>query len=226
MRAWLTALVLLFAAAPAVAQDPQLDSLKRADSIRMSTRPCTTSERFMGICRALPPTDTIYLRGAAGARRSAGRRVDTVFVNRPEPVDTVYVDRRTGREVPPPAASGPAPVRPANWKDGGTATLFGLLITGGGHFYAGEGGKGAMLLLLGTAGLGVAVGSECYDSCTAPAVGLGVYFVTALISIFDAAPAARRHNEREGLVAARPLSLHMKPGGGRVQVGLSVPLGP
>jgi hypothetical protein len=120
------------------------------------------------------------------------------------------------------------------YKDPSTATIFGLLITGAGHIYAGEGGTGAMLLVGSIAAVGIGAGlskSECgFYSCntdyTPLYVGVGAAGLFALISIFDAAPAAHRHNRRVakslGMNSVEPLWV-TGPSGTRL--GLRVPLG-
>jgi TM2 domain-containing membrane protein YozV len=88
---------------------------------------------------------------------------------------------------------------PFQYKDGTTATLLSLVITGGGQMYAGETGKGFSLLLI---GVGAAVTGYVASNCdsygcedTGPlitgyaiAVGMWVY------SLVDAHSAAARHN--------------------------------
>jgi hypothetical protein len=94
-------------------------------------------------------------------------------------------------------------------KDPTTATVVSLLVTGGGHIYAGETGKG-LLLLTGSIGSVIAgmalsdpVGSvDCYDfDCTISEpnntplyVGVAASLGLWLYGLVDAGPAARRTN--------------------------------
>ncbi len=98
------------------------------------------------------------------------------------------------------------------YKDPGTATLIGVLVTGGGQFYSGETTKGATLLGIGLGSLVVgaaASGTSCgtyssYSSCstnTAPLLlGTLAYLGTWVYGIMDAGNAARRHNTSLGLM--------------------------
>lgn len=114
------------------------------------------------------------------------------------------------------------------YKDPGTSSLFAVLITGGGHFYSGESGKGLALLggSIGSLVLGISLSEEasltCWNyNCTveenltplylgaAVAAGLWIY------GIADAGNAARRSNERNGIAN---LKMGVKP-------NLSDPLG-
>lgn len=107
------------------------------------------------------------------------------------------------QEAPEPAAYQPPP---PGYKEPGTATLFGVLITGGGHFYSGETGKGLALLGIGTgaylAGALVTVSScENDNNCdnVGPLLaGAGIALGTWIYGIVDADDAARRTNERNG----------------------------
>ena len=120
------------------------------------------------------------------------------------------------------------------YKDGGTATLLSLLITGGGQFYAGETGKGAFFLVGAIAAVGIGAGlssSECGFSCDDNLqplyIGAGVAVFLSLASVFDAAPAARRHNRK---LAARRASLGsispmLLPTSSGTKVGLNLAVG-
>jgi hypothetical protein len=95
----------------------------------------------------------------------------------------------------------------AGYKDPGTATLFSVLLTGGGHFYAGDAKKGAVLLgvglgslIAGAAATGVSCDGYSCSTSTAPFVaGTLVYLGTWIYGITDAGSAARRHNAAVGL---------------------------
>ena len=123
----------------------------------------------------------------------------------------------------------------AGYKDPGTATLFSVLLTGGGQFYAGETKKGAVLLGLGLgsfiAGAALSTSScDYYDGCStnaAPlAIGALAYLGTWIYGIADAGAAARRQNAAHGFstVGASPT---MKTfANGRMGLGLSIKAGP
>lgn len=107
----------------------------------------------------------------------------------------------------------------ANYKSPGTAQLISVIVTGGGHIYAGETGKGILLLgvaigapLAGlfisaaTVGTTCGVYGYCYSSGgtliplylgSALAVGAWIY------GIIDSDDAAMRHNEQFGLYSSR-----------------------
>ncbi len=180
----------------AAQQMSHADSVKRAqeravmerrrveDSIRVANQPCREMDALMGRCRRL---------------------VDTVFIDtQTEPVrrDTIYVDRATRRPVGRPA---PLSVALAGRKDPGTATLFSLILPGGGQLYAGERGRGALMFLGAAAGVGMAV--SAHRDCTRPgcprgaafAGGLALLAGSELLSLIDAGPAARRYNRKMGI---------------------------
>ena len=82
-------------------------------------------------------------------------------------------------------------------KDPSAATVFAIVLPGGGHIYAGETTKG--LVMLGTATAAPVAGSLLGRESTVPrwtgslvAIGIWIY------SLVDAAPAARRANARNG----------------------------
>lgn len=121
-------------------------------------------------------------------------------------------------------------------KDSGVATLFSLLIIGGGQIYAGDTKRG--LLMLGGAVVAVGTGAilssygqecvalpgvDCDDGNHAPlvvgaivAVGIGVW------SVLDAGPTAKRMNAKNGYKVS-DLSPVIRLGpAGAPQVGLRV----
>ena len=103
------------------------------------------------------------------------------------------------------------------YKDPKTAVAWGYLLPGAGHMYAGEGGKG-FLLMAGSVGALAAgtvmtlnsgdedaeVGYD-YDfskgetDWTPSYIGLGVYTIGWLYSVVDAGKAAQRTNRKHGL---------------------------
>lgn len=110
------------------------------------------------------------------------------------------------QQQPPPAEAAPWEDRPSR-KEPGTATLVSILVTGGGQMYAGDTKRGLMMLggsfgaiIVGAAlSSGVSCGDYSCSSSYTPlylgalaAVGIWVY------SIVDAAPTARRMNQRNG----------------------------
>ena len=119
-------------------------------------------------------------------------------------------------QTPPPAPTSEAPMaRPAvPYKEKGTATLISVLITGGGHFYTGETGKG--LTLLGV-GIGAPVAGAlisastcdyvsndvCYGGNVAPAlIGLGIGVGAWIYGIADAGDSVDRVNQKNGYVVS------------------------
>jgi hypothetical protein len=104
--------------------------------------------------------------------------------------------------TPPPVVYSHAPW--VEYKNGATATLFGLLVTGGGHFYAGEAGRGAAILggAIASVVAGVALstpggcsGYSCQEADTQPlAIGYSAALGLWLYGVIDAHRAADRTN--------------------------------
>ena len=128
--------------------------------------------------------------------------------------------------------------RGASFKDPGTATLLSVLIVGGGQFYAGETGRGALLLL--SSGVALAVGSAltyssmmdfscsdvyCIDNTNwyPLYIGIGISTAAWLFGVADASKSARRMNEAAGfgMLQVRP-DVHYADGGLRPSLRLSV----
>lgn len=98
------------------------------------------------------------------------------------------------------------------YKDPDNALLWGILIAGGGHFYAGETGTGLLLLGLqfGAPYLGSTIGTrhlanninesgaQTYKTYVYAGIAVGV--AAWIYSIADAKKAARRTNEENGLI--------------------------
>lgn len=122
-------------------------------------------------------------------------------------------------------------------KDPAMGMLFGALILGGGHFYAGEGGRGALLLLGGAASVGIGyaasscettgTGLQTETECNFTPLYLGLLAngVAWVISIVDGGNAVERYNARNDL-AIGPVDV--KPTvasvGSSTQYGVSVGL--
>ena len=125
---------------------------------------------------------------------------------------------------------------PMPYKDPGTATLISVLITGGGHIYAGETGKGAALLgigigapIIGLVASSSTVSASCdFYSCSDDtnytplligfAAGLGAW----IYGIADSGKAAHRMNAKQGLsmtVRPEPMMVH-----GNLKAGLKLQL--
>jgi hypothetical protein len=112
-------------------------------------------------------------------------------------------------------------------KDGGTAVLFGFLLTGAGQFYAGNNTKGAILLGLSLAEVATAVAvigncdPYCSDSDISTAEVLLLPAVFNWVYGMATAPSdVRKWNETHGVVArVRPKVERLE---GRVGVGLAV----
>jgi hypothetical protein len=104
-----------------------------------------------------------------------------------------------------------APV-PYKDKDGGTAALISVLITGGGQIYTGETGRGLTMLGISIAApvAGVlATAATCeqrgyVEDCnwTPFIAGIAVSLATKVYSVIDASPSAKRMNERNGAARA------------------------
>jgi hypothetical protein len=111
-------------------------------------------------------------------------------------------------------------------KDGGTAVLFGFLLTGAGQFYAGNNTKGAVLLGLSLAEVATAVGviGNCDPYCSDSDITTAeVLLLPALFNwVYGMATApgdVRKWNEAHGVVArVRPV---IERGEGAVGVGLA-----
>jgi hypothetical protein len=120
-----------------------------------------------------------------------------------------------------------------DYKDPGTSTLIGVLVTGGGQFYSGETTKGAALLgiglgslVVGVAASGVSCSGYSCSSNTAPLVlGTLAYFGTWIYGIMDAGNAARRHNTSLGLktIGTQPVVRSFADGRRGIGISVSVP---
>lgn len=132
------------------------------------------------------------------------------------------------QEAPPTQTYQPPP---PGYKDPSTATLFGVLITGGGHFYSGETGKGLALIGIGygsyiagavvTAASCNSSGSDC-DNVAPLLVGAGVALGSWIYGIVDADDAARRTNARNGYAEAVRLSPTVVMAEGDARPGLAM----
>lgn len=122
-------------------------------------------------------------------------------------------------------ASAQSAAKSKEYKDPKTATTWGYLLPGAGHIYAGESGKGWMLMTGSVGALGVGLGMtltsgedadipdefdpfgnpQNYGSAddiqdwTPAYVGLGVFSLGWLYSVVDAGKAAQRTNRKHGL---------------------------
>ena len=111
------------------------------------------------------------------------------------------------------------PQNDPRYKDPGTSQILGIIIVGGGHFYAGETGTGA--ILLGSAILGPVIGASVATSNTSNAVqsgnagsvtgplyaGLAVSLGAWIYSIVDSRKAARRTNKENNLSVSSNIQL-------------------
>jgi hypothetical protein len=118
----------------------------------------------------------------------------------------------------------------AGYKDPGTATLFSVVLTGGGHFYSGESKKGAMLLGIGLGSFVVGAaastascdGYSCSTNTTPLVLGALAYMGTWVYGIMDAGDAARRHNASVGLRTVGANVMLRQLSAGRTGIGLSI----
>ena len=150
---------------------------------------------------------------------------------------TVQASPPTANQQPQPAPSRSTSLAP---KDGTTATLFSFLLTGGGQMYAGEPGKGFVLLGIGLGGAALAVSAASnvetcgygsyYDTCGEPDyglvyVGLGVSAFSWVVSMVDASRAAHRYNVKHGINTADITPVISPARNGQTRVGLSLAIG-
>ncbi|MGQ0641787.1 MAG: hypothetical protein ACT4P6_13645 [Gemmatimonadaceae bacterium] len=143
--------------------------------------------------------------------------------------------------------AGAQQVRPAGYKDPGTAMVISIVAPGAGHLYAGEAKKGGVLLALGLGGLivGTALSvGEAYQSVDdlnveraerawIPfALGYGTYLATWIYGIVDSRSAAERQNAKLAKPVAWLGAHHIRPviatthehGTRTTQIGLQVAL--
>ena len=136
-----------------------------------------------------------------------------------------------------------AQVKDPAYKDPGRARLYSVFIPGSGHFYAGERGKGAFLLVGSSLALVVGVLQSDFESdfdftcqsfnCTDPdaydpnytplIVGTGIAGALWLYGLYDAPKAARRANQKRGLASLSIAPVPMMYNGG-LKPGLSMRL--
>ncbi len=122
-----------------------------------------------------------------------------------------------------------------DYKDPGTSTLLGVLVTGGGQMYSGETSKGLTLLGIGAGSLiagEVMSASSCLStslnsSCNVAPLAIGslVYVGTWIYGLMDAGDAARRHNTANGIktgAVAPVLRLLPSASGEHAGIGLSL----
>lgn len=103
------------------------------------------------------------------------------------------------------------PTLDPRYKDENISLILGIIVVGGGHFYSGETGTGALLLGTAIAApiIGYAVGTDNVDdafdtgdtsSITGPVyAGIAVSIGVMIYSIIDSPKAARRTNVKNGL---------------------------
>jgi hypothetical protein len=129
------------------------------------------------------------------------------------------------------AAAGQASAqqRAQGFKDPGTATILSVVIPGGGQFYSGETGKGAVILGVGMGGLiaGSVIAAGSAETSTAPLLlGSLAYLGAWVYGIADASASAQRMNTKNGVAARVPANLSpmvaRSATGTGTQVGLSL----
>lgn len=126
---------------------------------------------------------------------------------RPAVVAAGPIARPLAPQAVPPVQSAFTP------KDGGVAFLLSFLITGAGQMYAGEPGKGVVLLLTNLAGAGLAINgaSQCAssaDNCPngETIAGVGIVLFSWIYSMADAPAAAGRYNREHSRIALAGLA--------------------
>lgn len=127
--------------------------------------------------------------------------------------------------------SAPSSSATVGMKSAGTATLFSLLITGGGQLYNEETTKGVVMLTSGIAFTALALAGVDEYGCDPDEVcypwmlpaGIGGALAVKIWSIADAAGGARRFNERHQIasLSLQP-SVSVKPFGENKSVRLGV----
>lgn len=122
----------------------------------------------------------------------------------------------------------------AVYKSPGTATLISVLITGGGHMYAGETGKGLGLLLgsAGAIGIGAALSTSetsCYGYVCTTETNLGPLYIGSALAfglwiygVADAGEAARRSNVANGITDRFNLSVQPQVLDGKLNAGIKL----
>jgi TM2 domain-containing membrane protein YozV len=144
----------------------------------------------------------IPIRAGTGVIRLSQENATKVVAAPTEPLGPVIYASPVERPV---TVGGP----PFQYKDGTTATLLSLLIIGGGQIYAGETGKGLIMLLGSAVAIGVGyAASNCGSygcETTGPLVGGYVFALGMWVySLADAHNAAARHNARAPRTAIDP----------------------
>lgn len=125
---------------------------------------------------------------------------------------------------------------PGAYKDPTTATLFSLLLTGGGQFYSGETGKGVVFLAGWITGTALVLGaaescandyyaSDCSRQSGMAAAGLAIGLGSWVVSLVDAHNAAHRHNRRTGAEPPRVGAIVGPGAGGTARAGVAVAWG-
>jgi hypothetical protein len=153
------------------------------------------------------------------------------------PLPNAHATASPANQQTQPAASRSTNLVP---KDGTTATLFSFLLTGGGQMYAGEPGKGFVLLGIGLGGAALAVSAASNvetcgyggyaGSCGEPDyglvyVGLGISAFSWVASMVDASRAAHRYNVKHGISTADITPVIGPARNGQTRVGLSLAIG-
>ena len=90
----------------------------------------------------------------------------------------------------------------ASEKDETIGLLLSILITGGGHFYAGETSKGLLLLGVGVGSLVAGAALSTSDNLTPYYIGLGVALGAYVYGIVDGMEAVKRYNAANGFALA------------------------
>ena len=127
-------------------------------------------------------------------------------------------------------------------KDPTLATILSVLITGGGHMYAGEALKGFGLLFGGAAAVGTGYALRNHTDCSTEStydpfgnpytqticrnkssdlplkVGLATAAACWLYGVFDAGDAARRTNRKNGYAASDRVAPYVARGSGRTNL--------
>lgn len=149
---------------------------------------------------------------ALRVRTSDGREVDVASTDVANVVRGGKVFDPVPRPAPevdaPPPSATPAPYEnrqapPVRYRDPSVSFLCSLLVPGGGQFYNGETGSGALLLGGAVVGIALIANADPYSASYSSDIGLGqsLVFASALTSLIMAPIDAGRMNRRNGFQA-------------------------
>lgn len=102
--------------------------------------------------------------------------------------------------------------QPAGYKNPDVAMVVSIIAPGAGHFYAGEPGKGGVLLALGLGGVLLGTAMTVESSNILPfVIGYGTYLGTWIYGLVDSRAAAERTNQKLSKPVAERISSRITP---------------